>query len=295
MRPVFPVFSIMVVLLWSATRCEATERNAQGYPIMTDGKGHEMVLVPAGAFQMGITEEQAMILCTSDDHKGGVPDWCARSGPIYMFGHMMPQHEVLIEHDFWMDTYEVTASQYRACVEAEICDPLEPTVGIFGRDEPDYYANSQFDDYPVLNATWEEADHFCQEWRGGRLPTEAEWEYAARGTDARIWPWGNELPTGAEMNFLFEAYDEPGGQVNPVGSYAPGVSPFGIFDMAGNVAEWTSNIFKGYPGAPESEASITYALERYVARGGWYISRAAYANSVDRTVIGGGFRCVIDN
>jgi formylglycine-generating enzyme required for sulfatase activity len=295
MRSVFPVCSIMFVLWWSATGCESIERNAQGYPIMTDDKDHEMVLIPAGTFQMGITEKQALVLCTSDDHDGGVPDWCARSDPIYKFGHMMPQHEVLIEHDFWMDTYEVTASQYRVCVEAEICDPLEPTVGIFGRDEADYYDNPQFDDYPVLNATWEEADHFCREWRRGRLPTEAEWEYAARGTDGRLWPWGSEPPTNVELNYFYQGYDEPGGQVSVVGSYPLGVSPFGLFDLAGNVAEWTSDKLRGYPGSPESEASIAYAMEGYVARGGWYINRAVDANSVARSTVGGGLRCVIDD
>ena len=126
---------------------------------------------------------------------------------------------------------EVTNAQYLRCVDAGTCDPPA--------DSNRRYADAQFADQPVTGVTWFQARDYAN-WVGGRLPTEAEWEKACRGTDGRTYPWGNQDPTGDLLN-----YSETGlGTSNTVGSYPEGASPYGALDMAGNVWEWTSSAYE---------------------------------------------------
>jgi formylglycine-generating enzyme required for sulfatase activity len=154
-----------------------------------------MALVPAGSFTMGSDTNQA---------------------------EAKPAHTVTL-HDYYIDVYEVTNRQYLACAEAGVC-----TTGGSGRIRQDIWV-----DHPVMDVTWYEAQKFC-EWRGGRLPTEAEWEKAARGADERIFPWGND-PVTCEL----ARYGDCGWFTVPVGQHPKGVSPYGLHDMAGNAWEWT--------------------------------------------------------
>jgi iron(II)-dependent oxidoreductase len=128
-----------------------------------------------------------------------------------------PQHEVCFSAPFWIDLYEVTNTQYGAP------------------------GNFQGDNRPRENLTWFEARDHCAR-RGARLPTEAEWEYAARGPDSLLYPWGNEL---IDDNLVFDRNNN--NETADVGTRPNGVSWVGAFDMAGNVHEWTNSIYRPYP------------------------------------------------
>lgn len=137
-----------------------------------------------------------------------------------------PQHAIHLE-GFWIDRTEVSNRQYALCVDAKVCDPPLHSRH-FGR--PDV------DDHPVIGVSWFEAAEYCA-WAERRLPSEAEWEKAARGTDGRIFPWGDEAPTPARA-----AYDLGDG-TTPVGTHPEGASPYGALDMAGNAWEWTADTY----------------------------------------------------
>ena len=161
--------------------------------------GMEMSLIPAGAFTMG------------DDASAFAPE--------------KPAHLVTLD-EYWIDVYEVTNSQYRLCMEADVC--LEPTI----------WWNEELsgDDQPAL-VSYASAESYCQ-WVGGRLPTEAEWEKAARGTDGRTWPWGNEFVDKiANLSGDQDGY----GATAPVGKFPGDLSPYGLLDIAGNAGEWVSD------------------------------------------------------
>jgi iron(II)-dependent oxidoreductase len=138
-----------------------------------------------------------------------------------------PSHTVT-EDSYWIFRAEVTNRMYRACVELGVC--TEPV-------QSPWYTDAGYENAPVSGVTWDQAKGYC-EWIGGRLPTEAEWELAARGTDARPYPWGEDEPTCNLLNFK-DCLDPS--EPNGVGSYPLGVSPFKMADMAGNVSEWVSD------------------------------------------------------
>jgi formylglycine-generating enzyme required for sulfatase activity len=144
-----------------------------------------------------------------------------------------PNHQVTLDA-YWMDQLEVTNGMYQLCVSAGGCTPPQKFESQRRRE---YYNNPEFKDYPVVYVTWGQAQAYC-EWAGRRLPTEAEWERAARGDDRRTFPWGEDKPDYRFANFNFIVKD-----TSRVGTYPLGASPFGILDMAGNVAEWTNDFY----------------------------------------------------
>jgi serine/threonine-protein kinase len=173
---------------------------------ITDFKGVSMRLVSVGEFTMGGE--------TYDDEK--------------------PIHDVYLDA-FYMDTYEVTNARYQDCVNVGVCDPPKQS-GSYTHSL--YYGNSQFDNYPVIYVDWNMATTYC-EWRGAQLPTEAEWEKAARGTDGRTYPWGEGISCSRANYYGGSKFCV--GDTSPVGSYESGKSPYGIYDMAGNVWEWVAD------------------------------------------------------
>ena len=211
----------------------------------------------------------------------------------------LPLHMVEMP-DYYMDRYEVTNARYRACVTANICTaPQElgsPTRSV-------YYGNVAYDDFPVIHVTWAQADQFCT-WSKRRLPTEAEWEKAARGGgDTRKYPWGDDAPTCDHANFTANTPCSFGGDTQAVGSFALGQSPYAIFDMAGNVAEWVSDWYdKDYysqtpPGGWDNPQGPATGTDRVARGGSWFqqptLLRVARRLPIDpagaRSYIG--FRC----
>lgn len=134
---------------------------------------------------------------------------------------------------FQIARYETTNAQYQECVNAGYCSPVAPTSSDGSMVWDPRYAGAN---YPVVGISQSDASRFCA-WIGGSLPTEAQWEKAARGTDGRTYPWGNSLRTdNANLG---------SGYLMPVGTYAAGTSPYGLYDMAGNAFEWTSTNVDG--------------------------------------------------
>jgi sulfatase modifying factor 1 len=201
----------------------------------------------------------------------------------------MSPREVYLDA-YFIDRDEVTVGEYRTCVAAGACD-LDPLIA---GDER--YIK---DGWPMVNVTWRESQDFCR-WRGGRLPTEAEWERAARGDDpSTIWPWGEleqpkdfnhgkeradvlrdieRTPAPVPLQFFGDPDDSDGHAIlAPTGSFVWGTSPFGTRDQAGNVAEWTADVWqfdaktKGYDdlGTINPLREGTHTSERVVRGGSW--------------------------
>ena len=201
-----------------------------------------------------------------------------------------PVHEVALDA-FWIDRTEVTNGQFAGCVADEACQPPSDTSS-YTRDN--YYGNDEFADYPVIYVSWIDASEFC-EWAGGRLPTEAEWEYAARGPEGFTYPWGTNGPSTSLLNF-----DGNVGDTSEVGSYPNGASWVGALDMAGNVREWVNDWYdSGYYGnSPGENPPGPASGEVRVLRGGAWNddvtdARSSYRNDllpVDRSDFVG-FRC----
>lgn len=170
--------------------------------------GMPQVFIPAGTFRMGGMD--------------------VRRAP-----NEIPDHDVTLDA-FWMDQLEVTNAMYGLCVRAGGCTPPQ---NMKSQRRPEYFNNPEFNDYPVIYVTWGQAKTYC-EWGGRRLPTEAEWERAGRGDDFRTFPWGEEKANGLLANFNMLV-----GDTSRVGTYPAGASPFGVLDMAGNVAEWVNDFY----------------------------------------------------
>ncbi|HKO30688.1 MAG TPA: SUMF1/EgtB/PvdO family nonheme iron enzyme [Nitrospiraceae bacterium] len=219
-----------------------------------------MALVPAGEFMMGSN--------LADDE--------------------MPVHRVYL-NAFYMDKYEVTVGQYAKYLEAT--DMEEP---------PDWAIMNQpqHQKRPVVNVDWEDAVMHCK-WAGKRLPTEAEWEKAARGSDGRIYPWGNEAPTRLHANYGRKEWNNHLALV-PVGSFEEGKSPYGIYDMAGNAWEWVSDWYDYdfYKNSPRRNPIGPATGDSKGVRGGSWLYVSEFLRSAHRFTaqptnrhFGYGFRC----
>jgi formylglycine-generating enzyme required for sulfatase activity len=236
---------------------------------ITGKDGAPMVLIPAGAFWMG-----------SPDGEGNENE--------------RPRHQVYLDA-FYMDKFEVTVARYADLIRAEIRWKPE------GWDKVD---SGKHGNLPVVGVEWWDAKTYC-EWVGKRLPTEAEWEKAARGTDGRTYPWGNEPPTTRLANYFYKAFT--GNAYNeglaPVDSYEAGKSPYGLHHMAGNVQEWTGDWYDTdyYSKSPERNPKGPSSGQDRVVRGGSWNYAPVYVRSALRLRYSPserlafmGFRCAQD-
>jgi formylglycine-generating enzyme required for sulfatase activity len=243
-----------------------------------------------------------------DDH--GVPMALVPAGPFEMGSYdgaedEQPVHTVIL-NDFYIDQYEVTNSQYATCVNEGVCDPTTDTTAFESSySRGIYYGNPEYADYPVIYANWYEAQKYC-EWRGARLPTEAEWEKAARGDlDGKNYPWGNESPV-CEFGAMNGAKFDDDGNCNntdteEVGSYS--ANGYGLYDMAGNVWEWVSDFYDEnyYANSPTENPSGPEEGSYPVIRGGSWNNHVDRLRVSDRRFndpksgsLSSGFRCARD-
>ena len=207
--------------------------------------GAPMVEVPAGSFPMGVPD---------GDRDGGRDEY--------------PRHTVFVD-TFFIDKYEVTNAYYLEFVKAANHrvpqNPKNPTRNLWQGES----IVESLADRPVINVDWFDADAYCR-WAGKRLPTEAEWEKAAKGTADRRFPWGNVEPTDKHLNFNQRWIGEK--TLMPVGSYEAGKSPFGAYDMAGNVWEWVNDWYDAryYEKSPERNPKGPDTGTKRIIRGaGW--------------------------
>jgi serine/threonine-protein kinase len=201
-------------------------------------------------------------------------------------GNEFPDHTVFLDA-FWIDRTEVTDGMYALCVAEGACQPPVNS---------NYYGIPEFDNNPVTNVDWNMAQAYCG-WAGRRLPTEAEWEKAARGTDGRYYPWGNEAPNADLLNYGLNV-----GVTTAVGSYPAGASPYGALDMAGNVWEWVADWYQVdyYTLGNTSNPQGPHDGRHRVIRGGaWGIFEAGVSTSArvrylpESSSYDVGFRCAV--
>ena len=260
--------------------------------------GALMTFVPGGQFQMGSdsSEVDSALQQCREYHDECHPEF---------YSIQQPAHMVTLD-SIWIDQYEVTNEQFRQCVSAGSCEPPDEAL----MPHHLYYSDSVYGDYPVVLVDWHQASNYC-EWVGARLPTEAEWEYAARGPEQLTYPWGNEFDgeclNYADANCTFDfiewaddAYNDGYPHIAPIGSYPDGASWCGALDMAGNVWEWTGDWFGDYPSEPQDNPQGPVFGEGRILRGGcWACDRSA-SRTANRNLrypgdnsLDIGFRCVV--
>jgi formylglycine-generating enzyme required for sulfatase activity len=251
-----------------------------------------MVLVASGKFTMGHKAEEILEECR--EYRSN----CS----LGQFADAEPPKTVFLE-SYYIDKYEVTNSDYQKCVDAKVCQPPAKTSS---NTRAEYYGTTKYASYPVIYVDWKMAKTYC-EWRDARLPTEAEWEKAARSTDGFLFPWGNQFggvranfcdkgcPVGTANMNLVDGYSDTA----PVNALSNGRNvKYEVYNLAGNVWEWISSLYKEYPYDPNDGREDLQAPGVRVVRGGSWrddinrlfsIARSGYDPSISNDSIG--FRC----
>jgi len=271
-------FITAMLFVVGCSSCSIIEASSGiGRMMISEKDGMTLLYVPAGKFTMG-----------SDDGQS----------------NERPAHTVYLDA-FWIDQTEVTNLMF-ADFLSEQGNQIEGDVEWFDAEEGgvrihlkgnSWEVDPEYENYPVVAVSWYGANAYCA-WVERRLPTEAEWEKAARGTDGRNYPWGNDMPNSSLSN-----YKQQVGGPTEVGTYPKGASPYGALDMAGNVFEWVNDWYDitYYENSPASNPLGPSDGRARVARGGsWLVP--SYAVSAagrlsanpDLTLEGLGFRCAMD-
>lgn len=306
MRPAYMVYTFMIWILsacmisptvkststFAPTHSASTlmevqvvERNQDWKPRIEEFSGVRMALVPPGCFMMGVMEEQVDYLMSFPSSNMDVEG----------YQDQLPAHKICFEEPFWMDVFEVTQSQFSTFYG-------EADMGSFYSGE----------DLPREQITWMEAQNFCQQ-RGARLPTEAEWEYAARGPNGLLFPWGDSFDcqrgnfddTETDDVFLIDGAPDCDGYPTtaPVGSFLDGMSWVGVLDLSGNLWEWVADKYqsKYFSSLETGTVNPQGPLDgkyRVVRGGAWSINEvdhlsATFRGGIDPLTVSEhlGFRC----
>jgi formylglycine-generating enzyme required for sulfatase activity len=234
-----------------------------------------MILVPASKFQMGSTDDELFAALVSCQREPG-----GQRCEAAVFADETPIHTVTLSA-YWLDRTEVTVAEYDRCASMGRCRPLELGQGASRFDRPSY---------PASLVTWDEARTYC-EVRGARLPTEAEFERAARGPGGRRFPWGDLYNSRAANHgrLAWDPTDANDGfsELSPVGAFPSGGTPDGFLDLAGNVGEWVSDRYAPrYPTEPVLDPAgpeAASATPARVVRGGSYESAAPWLRGAARS------------
>ena len=225
----------------------------------------DMVLIPAGSFRMGFNIENDMEWGDEDEE---------------------PVHEVELSA-YWIDRYEVNAAEFSRFLNEHLEESAKyiemGTAVTIEKKNGNYQPRDGLDRYPANRISWYGADAFCRS-HGKRLPTEAEWEKAARGTDERIFPWGNEFPNNDWVTFRLKFSEHGFKAMAPVDSMERGRSPYGVHHMAGNVWEWVADWYADdyYQISPHQDPQGPEEGSSKVLRGGNWYYKAYYMRSVYR-------------
>ena len=262
-------FAIVIPILILYTNSSVSEVNDAAQQVLTT---IEWVSIPESTFLMGSTPEET---------KAAYEDAKLRSSMLeqHTFHAELPRHPVYLS-TYEISRYEITNAQYRAFVEAT--DRPTPR----GHNGEETWADEALngDTQPVVGVTWFDAQAFA-EWIGGSLPTEAQWERAARGAEGRTYPWGNTPPKARQHANFARRYNHP----IPVGQFPKGESPNGIADLAGNVWEWCLDEYsptfyqQHSGGTPQDPLNLRFrdVLRARVIRGGaWDVGRAFLRSSL---------------
>ena len=236
-----------------------------------EGDNPEMVYFPEGEFEMGSREGTGK----KNEH---------------------PKHKVYL-NAFYLDKFEVTFSDFEAYLESNLSKHPTITGWIDRKARPDMLNK------PIFGLQWKRCRNYCA-WRGKRIPTEAEWERAAKGTEDREYPWGNEEPDNTRANFGNCCFVQKGKVLTIIGSYKKGFTPDGIADLGGNVAEWVSDWYdkKYYEKSPYKNPQGPEKGKYHVIRGGAWNSlpmslrtSSRYGDSDAKDYYGIGCRCAKDH
>ncbi|MFC2063621.1 SUMF1/EgtB/PvdO family nonheme iron enzyme [Chloroflexota bacterium] len=283
LRPVVLMAFLAVVLLaslgiWAIPQLKILQSPSPTFtptPVLQIGSTWErpvdgmlMVYVPEGEFKMGSADSDLLAL-----------------------NNEKPQHTISLDA-FWIDQTEVTNAMYSKCVSSGQCSP---PISFISDTRTSYYDDVDYQDHPVIWVSWNQASEYCT-WGGGRLPSEAEWEKAARGTDGNTYPWGEGIDSSL-VN-----YGQNVGDTTEVGSYPGGASPFGALDMAGNVWEWVNDWYDSEYYRSSSAKNLmgpASGQDRVFRGGSWFdidYLRSAFRSysSPDSSGNRLGFRCARD-
>jgi len=241
---------------------------------------NEECLVPEGAYMMGCRNE-TIVGCNKDQ---------------------FPYHKAVLS-EFWIDQYEVTIEQFKRCVDAGVCNNDTDLQYVEHDENQAQLCNfgTNFESLPMNCISWYGAKEYCN-WIGKRLPTEAEWEKASRGTDERNYPWGDDKATCNYAVMSVEIGKEgcETGRTWPVGSKPLGISPYGLLDMGGNVMEWVFDGYKDdfYADSPLKNPVFSEDVDERSIRGGSFTSAPVYLmtsardhDSKSSILFDVGFRC----